>query len=159
MTRKPIDDREWRLQEAAMRGDARTGDGSLSDDDDLARALASYAAIDTALRDLPPPALPADFATQVAGLARIRAARADAATTEQAGVDRWLLPALLVALGLAAAVVLVLFGSTWWQASGSAFGHSAPAWAVAVGVCAGLSFGADRIAARWAGTRGARPAR
>lgn len=155
MNRKPPDEREWALQEAAMRGAAGAGAAPAGGED--ARALASYRAVADALRAPPAPALPPDFAARVAALAAARSAPTDT-LLDRLPVERWLLPALLAVMAVAALVVAAAYGAAWWRSAAGTFGSAAPMWGVAIAACAALSLGIDRLAAAAAGPHGARPA-
>lgn len=88
----PVDDARWQAQERAFRGDPE------ADADELRIARA--------LRRAPPVALPVDFATQVAAMARTQAAA-------NAVFEQRLLRALTLVFALSAAVVVAWSGRGW----------------------------------------------
>jgi hypothetical protein len=132
----PFDEREWQLQERALREErdgAPTGDDpALADYRTVARALRTPLAID----------LPSDFAAQVS-------ARAAARHAAEGRLEQVLTHALLGALALAAVVVSMQYGGSWLR-DGLAL---LPArhwdlgvqWGLAVIACLGLSWSMEHL--------------
>jgi len=140
----PAHEREWQAQERALRAerlglDASSGDGRLR----------RYRLLARALREPVPPALPDDFARQMAVRVAGIPAREEA---DDSRFDYMLVGALVVALTGAAAVVTIDHGRAWL----TAFSHLLPAtasssaseWLLALGGC---------VVATW--LLGLRPAR
>lgn len=123
-----IDPREFDLQERALHEDPAWRD------------------VTHALRRSPGEP-PADFAASVAALAE--AARAPAAARGREGrIERWLLRALAVVLGVATIAALAVYGRAWLGSVAEGFDAIAPAlggasalnWALAAGACMALSW-------------------
>ena len=115
-----IDDALWQAQEQAraLRADADPAELR------IARAL----------RRAPPVALPADFAAQVAALARTQASLA---TTEQSLLEQYLLRGLVIAFALSAAVVVAWLGRGWVAELAAVLpgGGDAVAWSGVAALC------------------------
>jgi hypothetical protein len=132
-----IDPREFELQERALREDAAWRD--------VARALRRS-----------PGEPPADFAASVAALAGAGVAPAPAAATPEGRIERWLLRALTVVLGLSCIGALALYGGQWLGGVAEGFdavardigGPTALNWALAAAACMGMSWGFSRGAPR-----------
>lgn len=126
-----LDTAEWASQqlgmERARRGHAAPADPAASD----------YHAIAMAVQTLPRGAPPIDFSRQL--MQRLAVPRA--------GIERRLLPGLLVALAAVAAALVGMFGDYWWQLL-SAAGSALP-WALPVAAC----IAASRLCRRWLGAR------
>lgn len=132
----PLNESEWQAQERARRN-ARLHLSAAADD----AGSAPYRLLAQALRETPMPALPADFARNVAQ-------RALAATADDGRLERAMTAVLGVTLGLAGAVTALHYGAAWWEASASLVaGDSASAagWIAAVAGCMGLSWLAGRV--------------
>jgi hypothetical protein len=129
----PFDDREWRLQERALREEriaaADSGDAEVE----------AYRKVVRALREPLPEALPPDFAAQVAARAARLPARGDGAP------ERWLMRALVAAFVASALYVVASQGGQWLQASldllPAADAMSLRNWGLALAAC---------VAATWA---------
>jgi len=130
----PFDDasheREWQLQERAMRRERLHLDAA---GDDL--RTRRYRLLARALREPPPESLPADFARSVA--ARAKAAPATF------GVESLLMTLLTLALGIAAIAVIAIYGREWLPS----FSAILPAphgragdWLLAFAGCVGASW-------------------
>jgi len=134
-----FDEREWQLQERALREDRA---GSASGDDPV---VAGYRQVAHALRTPPAVDLPADFAEQVA-------ARAAARHATESRLEQILTHALLGALALAAVVVSMQYGGNWLRdglallpARGRDLGLQ---WGLAVVACLGLSWSMEQVRRR-----------
>ncbi|MGN6112976.1 MAG: hypothetical protein ACTHOC_08215 [Luteimonas sp.] len=131
------DPREFELQERALREDAAWRD--------VARALRRS-----------PGEPPADFAASIAALAAAEAAPARTAATPEGRIERWLLRALAVVLGVSCVVALAIYGGEWLGGITEGFDAIAPAiggasalnWALAAGACMALSWAFARSAPR-----------
>lgn len=129
---------EWLAQERAReqaRHGVAQGTGAVPQADLL---------VAQALRSAPLPALPPDFARDVARLAAAAPAR-----TED-GNDSPLEQALTAALGLTLGVAGVLtaahYGADWWQASASILPEgSAAGWIAVATACLGMSWLTGRL--------------
>ena len=91
--------------------------------------------IDLALRREPDAGPPADFARNVAMLARERAA--------DPAIERWLVRALVAVFALAASVVTVIYGREWLPAFGSlplSVDASRLNWVAAMLACVALTW-------------------
>lgn len=131
-----FDEREWQLQERALREEREAAPGG----DDP--ALAQYRRVARALRTPLADALPADFAAQVAARASKRA-RADG-RLEQVATQL-----LLATLAFAGVVTAMLYGGDWWRASiallPAAHADVALQWGLAIAGCLGLSWSAELL--------------
>ncbi|MBB5209221.1 hypothetical protein [Chiayiivirga flava] len=128
-----IDELQWQAQERARRN-ARLHLSSAADD----AASAPYRLVAQALRNTPMPALPPEFARDVAR----RVARAGD------GLERALTLGLAVALGIGGTVTALVYGAAWWQASASLLASGSPAaagWLAALAGCVGLSWLTGRL--------------
>lgn len=124
----PLHEREWLAQEAAMRRERLHLD--LAGDDARSQR---YRLLARALRTPLPDGLPGDFAQQVS--ARIEQ-RSPALTLE-----RVLTITLVGVLLLAAAIVTLVYGATWWPSFKMLLPAAAAAqWWLALGGCLGLSW-------------------
>ena len=135
----PFDDaareREWQAQERALH----------AEHDGIAPAGADarerrYRLIARALREPLPDALPADFARHVAALAADPPTRAPAARMT---ADAILIGALMACFGVAAGVVVALYGQAWLPAFHAILPSNTPAvlrWPLALVACMGLSW-------------------
>lgn len=128
----PAREREWLVQENAMRRERL----HLNPAGDDARSQ-RYRMLARALRTESPNTLPADFAEQVSALA---AARSQVRVPALA-LERWLTFALASVLLLAALVVTLIYGASWWPA----FAVLRPApltaqWLMALMACIGVSW-------------------
>lgn len=125
-----IDELQWQAQERARRH-ARLHLSPAADD----AASASYRLVAQALRDTPLPALPPDFARDVAR----RVARAG----DDGGLERAITLGLAVALGIAGTATALVYGAAWWEASASLLASGSPSaagWLAALAGCVGLSW-------------------
>ncbi len=130
----PFDDasheREWLIQERAMRRERLHLDAT--GDDVRTRR---YRLLARALRQPPPDGLPADFAQRVA--ARVAAAPASFR------VESLLMTSLAIALGVAAFIVIDVYGSQWLPSFSAVLpAPSGPAgsWLLAFAGCIGASW-------------------
>lgn len=132
-----FDEREWQLQERALR-EQRSG---ISGDDDP--LLAQYRQVARALRQPSIGAPPADFARVVA------AAAASASRPPDMRLELLLLRALSGLLGMSAIAAAVLYGGQWLPAFAAllpaTIGGTAFNWALALGACIGLSWSFGRL--------------
>lgn len=111
---------EWLAQEQALARPAHRADALLAQ----------------ALRSGPGSEPPPGFAAAVARQARAAATRG----VEDARVERLLLAALMLALGLAVAGVLAWYGPRWWALLHAVLGEGAAPWALAGAACLLLSW-------------------
>ena len=121
----PIDEREWQAQERALRAERL----HLSGDADP-----GYRRVAAALRNVPPVALPADFARRMAQ-------RVGAATLDLR-VERWLLLACCALLAIAVPVAFALYGRSGVEVAAAVFpslSQAAPGWLLAVTACVALN--------------------
>jgi hypothetical protein len=138
------DEREWQVQERALR-EARDGLDMSSDD----IALAQYRSIALALRQPPHGVLPADFAAGVArfageGIASERAAaRVDGVVFEQV-----LVRILSAAFALSALAALGIYGGRLLAMLQSATGNEGLQWTLALAACVGLSWSLEWLRRR-----------
>jgi hypothetical protein len=131
------DPREFERQERALREDAAWGD--------VARALRRS-----------PGEPPAGFAASIVALAAAEAVPARTAPTPEARIERWLLRALAVVLGVSCVAALAIYGGAWLGGIGDGFDAIVPAvggaaalnWMLAAGACVGLSWAFARSAPR-----------
>lgn len=140
-----VDEREWQAQEQAMRAGHAAPAGH---EDPL---VVAYRRVDAAARHAAPPALPAEFALQVA--ARVRA-EARAPLADAGRLEGVLLRILLALIPVALAAVAVVFGARWWQAGMSLLGENALRWVLVAAACGALSWGIERLRAGDAGLGG-----
>lgn len=126
-----LDNTEWAAQQLGM-DCARRGHAAPADP-----AAYDYHAIAMAVQTLPRGAPPADFSRQLMQCLAV----------PRAGIERRLLPGLLVALTAVAAGLVGVFGGYWWQLL-SAAGSALP-WALPVAAC----IAASRLCRRWLGAR------
>ena len=132
----PFDDpdreREWRAQENALRHERLRLDPA-GDDARLQR----YRLLVRALRTPPADGLPADFAQHVGA----RVAAVARAPSPPIALESALLVALAGVLLLAAVIVTVQHGATWWPAVAAAL-HAAAAtpWSLPLIACLALSW-------------------
>ena len=141
-----IDEREWLAQERAMR-DAREGAAST---DPMAMR---YRKIADALRAPLPDLLPPDFAAQVARQAEINAKAPVIAPEPPAekGFEFKLERGLLGLLGLGSAVVAGVYGQAWLAPTRELLhldSNVAVNWALALGVCVGVSWLTEQLRRR-----------
>ncbi len=134
-----VDEREWQAQERAWR-DARTGPAAAVGTDD--RAQAGYRAVAHALRRPPPVALPDGFA---ADLARIAESRAPA---PEAGLERWLVRALVAAFVVSALLALGAYGARLAALLQAAAGAQGLQWLAVLAGCVALSWSLDWLRRR-----------
>jgi hypothetical protein len=135
----PFDEREWQLQERALREER---EGSVAGDDP---AVADYRKVARALRTPLDVELPADFAARVA-------ARVAARHGAESRLEQVLTHALLGALALAAVVVSMQYGGNWLRDSLALLpaGHweLGLQWGLAVVACLGLSWSMEHLRPR-----------
>lgn len=112
----PLDQQRWLAQESARRGDPDADPADLR----IARALRRAPSVD----------LPADFASQVAALARTQA-------IFSAVLEQRLLRGLVLAFALSAAVVVAWFGRGWVTELATVLpgGQDAVAWSGIAALC------------------------
>lgn len=125
-----IDEREWQAQERASRA-ARLHLAAADVDP-------GYRRVAQVLRQAPPVALPADFASQLA--------RRVGASAPDLRVERWLLRGVLLVLAVAVPVVLLRYGGTGTEVAAAVFpalSQAAPGWMLALAGCVGLSWAMD----------------
>ncbi|MBE1160104.1 hypothetical protein [Dyella acidiphila] len=117
----PVDEREWSLQEQALRAERLGLDPSA--DVELQR----YRGVMRALREPLDMELPANFAAQIAKRARQR-------TSLNTRLELWLSNALLGSMGVLLLGVVITYGGTWLkltQAAMTAYGLMSP-WLLAL---------------------------
>ncbi len=135
----PVEEREWQAQERALQ-DLRAG---VAAQDPLA---ARYRAVVAALRAPVPDGLPPDFAARVAAqVARVAHAPLDTR------LERTLVNALTVLLGLSGAVTAAVYGRQWLPAILAPLhldSASAINWALALGTCVAMSWLAEPLRRR-----------
>lgn len=132
----PMNEAEWQAQERARRN-ARLHLSAAADD----AGSAPYRLLAQALRETPMPALPEDFARNVAQ-------RALAAASDDGRMERAMTAVLGITLGLAGTVTALYYGAAWWEASASLVeggSASAAGWVAALAGCVGLSWLAGRV--------------
>lgn len=134
------EDREWQAQERAVQIER---DGlDMADADGLS---ASYLGIARALRQPLDAALPRDFAARMAALAGSRGQPVEI----ESRFEQTMLVALAVAMGIAALVALLVYGSSDWFApltdSLHRIGRPPLTWPLAVAACLSLSWFAQRL--------------
>jgi hypothetical protein len=132
-----FDEREWRLQERALREERlHAGDGGDAD-------VAAYRRIVRALREPLPDALPSDFAASVAAQAARLPARNDGA------LERWLVRMLVVAFVASALYFVASDGGAWLRASLSllpaADAGALRSWGLALGGCIAMTWAFGRL--------------
>lgn len=132
-----FDEREWRLQERALRDERLHADAAADPD------IAAYRHIARALREPLHETLPADFAVQVAAQAARMPARGDS------GVERWLVRLLCVAFAVSALYFVANDGGQWLRASLSllpaADATALRSWGLALGACIAMTWGFGRL--------------
>jgi hypothetical protein len=132
-----FDEREWRLQERALR-EERLQAGNAGDPD-----IAAYRRIVRALREPLPDALPADFARAVAAQAGRLPARGGNA------LERWLLRLLSVAFAASALYFVASDGGAWLHASlrllPAADAAALRSWGLALGACIAMTWAFGRL--------------
>ncbi|MFT3897766.1 MAG: hypothetical protein QM719_08730 [Thermomonas sp.] len=131
-----FDEREWRLQERALREERlHAGDGGDAE-------VAAYRRIVRALREPLPDALPPDFAMRMAA----RAARPP--VRGEAGPERWLMRALVAAFAASALYVVASQGGQWLRATLDllpvADAMSLRNWGLALGACVAMTWALGR---------------
>jgi hypothetical protein len=136
MNKNRFDEREWRLQERALREERlHAGDGGDPE-------IAAYRRIVRALRQPLPDALPADFAQGVAAQAARLPARGESA------VERWLVRGLVVAFAVSALYFVANDGGAWLRASLSllpnADAGALRSWGLALGACVAITWAFGR---------------
>ena len=145
MNNNQFDQREWRLQERALR-EERLHAGGAGDPE-----IAAYRRIVRALREPLPDALPADFAQGVAAqAARLPARGVDFhdASRERA-LERWLMRALVAAFIASALYFVANDGGAWLRASQSLLPAADAAgmrnWGLALGACVAMTWAFGRL--------------
>jgi hypothetical protein len=132
-----FDEREWRLQERALR-EERLRAGDAGDPE-----VAAYRRIVRALREPVPDALPADFARAVAAQAARLPARGGNA------LERWLLRLLAVAFAASALYFVANDGGQWLRASlqllPAADATALRSWGLALGGCIAMTWAFGRL--------------
>jgi len=132
-----FDEREWRLQERALREErlasADSGDAEIE----------AYRKVVRALREPLHEALPPDFAAGVAA----RAARLPA--RGESTLERWLVRALVVAFAVSTLYIVASDGGEWLRASLSllpaADAMAMRNWGLALGACIAVSWAFGRL--------------
>ena len=127
---------EWALQERARAQVNEPGAGPADEP-----ALRDYLRIAQALRREPDERLPSNFAWQVAQ----RATRLPRRARIDLRLERWLLRALVCAMGLGAVVVATLYGAGWvtaLQRSGAGAD-----WSLLLGACVALALVPEAVQA------------
>ena len=133
------DEREWQAQERAKQLER---DGLECPDAD--NLTAGYLSIARALRQPIDVGLPSDFAERIDRLVAAQARPAAGETRFELGM----LVALALAMGIAALVVMLLYGSNWMAPVADALGHVARPtlrWSVAVLLCLAISWLAEQL--------------
>lgn len=132
-----FDEREWRLQERALREERlASADGGDAE-------VEAYRRIVRALREPVPDALPPDFAKSVAAQAARLPARGESA------LERWLVRMLVVAFAVSALYFVANDGGQWLRASLSllpaADATALRSWGLALGACIAMTWGFGRL--------------
>ncbi len=131
----PLDEREWEMQERAMRAAHDQGDSESNP------ASASYRRVADALRSAPHGQPPTDFASAI--VMQIK--------QQNTHLERTLCSGLFATLAASSVVVTALYGEQWWQAL-QGMGDGALQWVLACTGCAALSWmirqlrGTDQLA-------------
>lgn len=132
-----FDEREWRLQERALREER------LHADDDGDPELAAYRHVVRALREPLPDALPPNFAASVAAQAARLPVRGESA------LERWLVRFLCVAFAVSALYFIANDGGQWLRASLSllpnADASALRSWGLALGACVAMTWAFGRL--------------
>jgi hypothetical protein len=132
-----FDEREWRLQERALREER------LASADSGDAGVEAYRHVVRALREPLPEALPADFAAGVAKRVATRQAQA------QGGFERALLQGLSAAFAASALYVVAGHGGEWLRASlqllPAADAVEFRNWGLVLGACVALTWGLGRL--------------
>ena len=132
-----FDEREWRLQERALREER------LHADDAGDPEVAAYRHVVRALREPLPEALPADFAKSVAAQAARMPARGDSL------LERWLVRGLIVTFAVSALYFVANDGGAWLRASLSllpnADASALRSWGLALGACVAMTWAFGRL--------------
>ena len=124
---------EWQAQERA-REQARSGPSRPAGVVPQADLLVAQA-----LRSAPLPALPPDFARDVARLAAATPARAE--DTSDSPLEQILTAALGLSLGVAGVLTAAHYGADWWQASASMLPEgSTVGWVAVAAACMAVSW-------------------
>jgi len=130
-------DKEWQAQERARLDERNHAPGA---DDPL---VARYRQVAHALRQAPPPMLPADFAARVAA----RAGRVPPPLDLR--FEGLAMRGLVAALALSGAVAAAYYGSQWLPSFGLLLPRHAPGvvlnWGLALGACLGLTWGLGQL--------------
>jgi hypothetical protein len=131
-----FDEREWRMQERALR-EERLGADAPADP-----GLAAYRRVVRALREPTADALPADFAAEVAKRAARQPGRA------KGGLERTLLQALSAAFAASALYVVAGHGDEWLRASlrwlPAADAVAFRDWGLLLGACVAMTWAIGR---------------
>ena len=145
MNNNRIDEREWRLQERALRDERMHAEAATDPE------IAAYRRIARALRETPEDALPPDFATDVARSAAVQvAARAARLPARGEGaLERWLVRLLSVAFVVSALYFVANDGGEWLRASRSllpaADATALRSWGLALGACVAMTWPFGRL--------------
>ena len=140
-----FDEREWRLQERALREER------LHADDAGDPEVAAYRHVVRALREPLPEALPADFAKSVAAQAACLPARGAAFhdASRESALERWLVRGLVVAFAVSALYFVANDGGAWLRASLSllpnADASALRSWGLALGACVAMTWAFGRL--------------
>lgn len=133
----PFDEREWLLQERALREER------LASADSGDAGAASYRIVVRALREPVREALPADFAARIAA----RCARPNARGDN--GLEAWLVRVLVVVFAVSALYVVASQGGAWLRASLSllpaADATAVRSWGLALGACMAMTWMLGRL--------------
>ena len=128
----PLHEREWLLQEQAMRRERLHLDQA--GDDARSRR---YRLLARALRTAPSAALPADFAQRMSAMVSAPMQRRTPATR----FENVLTSMLAGVLVLAAVTVTVIYGATWWPSFRALLpAPAATQWGLALLACLGTSW-------------------
>lgn len=127
-----FDEREWRVQERALREERLHADEAGDPE------LAAYRRVARALRAPMPDALPADFAASVA------AHVANRSVQTQGGLERALLHALSAVFAASALYVIAQYGGGWLRASVDWMPHADAtalrSWGLVLGGCMAMTW-------------------
>lgn len=142
------EEREWQAQQRAVECERK---GHVHADDDA--LTAGYLPVARALRQPIPMQLPADFAARVAAMAMQRRPVVEI----ESALEQRLLLILGIVLGIAAVIVGLIYGASWFAPALDQLGQSSLSLLVGLFACLGISALAQQLR-RFADRRNASPA-